>query len=148
MLIVPERKTTKGKGGRRRTRRKWKPSCRTLITLRVAAVKAPGFGDRRKEMPEDIAVLTGGIVISEERGYKLENGDMAYLGAADAVTIDKDNTTLVGGKGKKEDRRDSTIQIKNIFPKGAGASYFIPLFLKQWLFYCPCRRMYRWQACH
>lgn len=81
-------------------------------TLRVAAVKAPGFGDRRKEMLEDIAVLTGGIVISEERGYKLENADMAYLGTADTVTIDKDNTTIVGGKGKKEDIQARIAQIK------------------------------------
>jgi len=81
-------------------------------TLRVAAVKAPGFGDRRKEMLEDIAVLTGGIVISEERGYKLENADMSYLGTADTVTIDKDNTTIVGGKGKKEDIQARVAQIK------------------------------------
>jgi len=81
-------------------------------TLKIAAVKAPGFGDRRKEMLEDIAVLTGGIVISEERGYKLENADMSYLGTADAVTIDKDNTTIVGGKGKKEDIQARVAQIK------------------------------------
>lgn len=81
-------------------------------TLKIAAVKAPGFGDRRKEMLEDIAVLTGGIVISEERGYKLENADMSYLGTADAVTIDKDNTTIVGGKGKKEDIQARVSQIK------------------------------------
>lgn len=81
-------------------------------TLKIAAVKAPGFGDRRKEMLEDIAVLTGGIVISEDRGYKLENADMSYLGTADAVTIDKDNTTIVGGKGKKEDIQARVSQIK------------------------------------
>ena len=81
-------------------------------TLKVAAVKAPGFGDRRKEMLEDIAVLTGGIVISEDRGYKLENADISYLGTADAVTIDKDNTTIVGGKGKKEDIQARVGQIK------------------------------------
>ncbi len=81
-------------------------------TLKVAAVKAPGFGDRRKEMLEDIAVLTGGIVISEDRGYKLENADMSYLGTADAVTIDKDNTTIVGGKGRKEDIQARIVQIK------------------------------------
>jgi chaperonin GroEL len=81
-------------------------------TLKIAAVKAPGFGDRRKEMLEDLAVLTGGIVISEERGYKLENADMSYLGTADAVTIDKDNTTIVGGKGKKEDIQARVAQIK------------------------------------
>src|SRR5678815_4546178 len=72
-------------------------------TLKVAAVKAPGFGDRRREMLQDIAVLTKAIVISEEQGYKLENADLSYLGVATTVTIDKDNTTIVGGKGKKED---------------------------------------------
>src|SRR6188472_4136920 len=71
-------------------------------TLKVAAVKAPGFGDRRKEMLQDIAVLTKGIVISEEQGDKLESADLSYLGSAASVTIDKDNTTVVGGKGKKE----------------------------------------------
>ena len=81
-------------------------------TLKIAAVKAPGFGDRRKEMLEDIATLTGGIVISEERGYKLENADMTYLGTADAITIDKDNTTIVGGKGKKDDIQTRVAQIK------------------------------------
>ena len=81
-------------------------------TLRVAAVKAPGFGDRRKEMLEDIAVLTGGIVISEDRGYKLENADLSFLGSADVVTIGKDNTTIVGGKGKKEDINARVGQIK------------------------------------
>src|SRR6195256_1640519 len=68
-------------------------------TLRVAAVKAPGFGDRRKEMLQDIAKLTAGTVISEEQGYKLEAADLTYLGEATSVTIDKDNTTIVGGKG-------------------------------------------------
>lgn len=81
-------------------------------TLRVAAVKAPGFGDRRKEMLQDIAVLTGGIVISEEQGYKLENADLSYLGSADAVTVDKENTTIVGGQGKKEDIQARIAQIK------------------------------------
>src|ERR1700712_433167 len=81
-------------------------------TLKVAAVKAPGFGDRRKEMLQDIAVLTKGIVISEEQGYKLENADLSYLGTAASVTIDKDNTTLVGGKGKKEDIAARVNQIK------------------------------------
>lgn len=70
-------------------------------SLKVAAVKAPGFGDRRKEMLEDIAVLTGGTVISEEKGYKLEDTDLSFLGEADKVSIDKDNTTIVNGKGKK-----------------------------------------------
>ncbi|MBI3138627.1 MAG: chaperonin GroEL [Sphingobacteriales bacterium] len=81
-------------------------------TLKVAAVKAPGFGDRRKEMLQDIAILTKGIVISEEQGYKLENADLSYLGQATSVTIDKDNTTVVGGKGKKEDIVARVNQIK------------------------------------
>jgi len=81
-------------------------------TLKVAAVKAPGFGDRRKEMLQDIAILTKGIVISEEQGYKLENADLSYLGSAGSVTIDKDNTTVVGGKGKKEDITARVNQIK------------------------------------
>ena len=81
-------------------------------TLKVAAVKAPGFGDRRKEMLQDIAILTKGIVISEEQGYKLENVDLSYLGTAASVTIDKDNTTVVGGKGKKEDIVARVNQIK------------------------------------
>jgi len=81
-------------------------------TLKVAAVKAPGFGDRRKEMLQDIAVLTKGVVISEEQGYKLENADLNYLGSASSVTIDKDNTTVVGGKGKKEDITARVNQIK------------------------------------
>jgi len=71
-------------------------------SLKVAAVKAPGFGDRRKEMLEDIAVLTGGTVISEEKGYKLEDADISYLGEAEKVSIDKENTTIVSGKGEKE----------------------------------------------
>lgn len=81
-------------------------------TLKVAAVKAPGFGDRRKEMLQDIAVLTKGIVISEEQGYKLENADLTYLGQASSITIDKDNTTIVGGKGKKDDITARVNQIK------------------------------------
>ena len=68
-------------------------------SFKVAAVKAPGFGDRRKAMMEDIAILTGGTVVSEDQGYKLENATMAYLGEARTVTIDKDNTTIVEGKG-------------------------------------------------
>ncbi len=71
-------------------------------TIKVAAVKAPGFGDRRKEMLKDIAVLTGGICISEEMGYKLENADLSYLGQAEKVVVDKDNTTIVNGKGDKD----------------------------------------------
>ena len=81
-------------------------------TLKVAAVKAPGFGDRRKEMLTDIAILTAGTVISEEQGYKLENADLTYLGQAASVTIDKDNTTIVGGKGKKTDITARVNQIK------------------------------------
>jgi chaperonin GroEL len=81
-------------------------------TIKVAAVKAPGFGDRRKEMLQDIAILTKGIVISEEQGYKLESADISYLGTAASVTIDKDNTTVVGGKGKKEDITARVNQIK------------------------------------
>ncbi|MBK6344395.1 MAG: chaperonin GroEL [Bacteroidales bacterium] len=71
-------------------------------SLKIVAVKAPGFGDRRKEMLEDIAVLTGGTVISEEKGYKLEDADLSYLGQAEKVTVDKDNTTIVSGSGAKE----------------------------------------------
>jgi chaperonin GroEL len=81
-------------------------------TLKVAAVKAPGFGDRRKEMLQDIAILTKGLVISEEQGYKLENADLSYLGRAERVVIDKDNTTIVGGKGKKDDITARINQIK------------------------------------
>jgi chaperonin GroEL len=81
-------------------------------TIKVAAVKAPGFGDRRKEMLQDIAILTKGIVISEEQGYKLEGADLTYLGSAASVTIDKDNTTVVGGKGKKDDITARVNQIK------------------------------------
>jgi chaperonin GroEL len=81
-------------------------------TLRVAAVKAPGFGDRRKAMLEDIAILTNGTVISEEQGYKLENATIAYLGTAKKVTIDKDNTTIVEGAGKKDDIKKRINEIK------------------------------------
>ena len=80
--------------------------------LRVAAVKAPGFGDRRKAMLEDIAILTGGQVISEERGFKLENAGLEYLGRAQRVIIDKDNTTIVNGAGKKADITARVGQIK------------------------------------
>jgi chaperonin GroEL len=80
-------------------------------TLKVAAVKAPGFGDRRKEMLTDLAILTKGIVISEEQGYKLENADLSYLGTAKSITIDKDNTTIVGGKGEKADIKERIKQI-------------------------------------
>ncbi len=81
-------------------------------TLKVAAVKAPGFGDRRKEMLTDIAILTAGTVVSEEQGFKLENADLTYLGQAASVTIDKDNTIVVGGKGKKADIVARVNQIK------------------------------------
>jgi chaperonin GroEL len=81
-------------------------------SLKVAAVKAPGFGDRRKEMLQDIAVLTGGTVISEERGYKLDNADLSYLGQSEKVSIDKDNTTIVNGLGKKDEIKARVNQIK------------------------------------
>ena len=81
-------------------------------TLKVAAVKAPGFGDRRKEMLEDIAVLTGGTVISEEKGFKLEDATLQYLGQAEKVTIDKENTTIINGSGKKTDITARINQIK------------------------------------
>ncbi|MBC8110807.1 MAG: chaperonin GroEL [Verrucomicrobia bacterium] len=80
--------------------------------LRVAAVKAPGFGDRRKAMLEDLAVLTGGVVISEERGYKLENATLEYLGECEKLIIDKDNTTVVDGKGEKDAVKSRVGQIK------------------------------------
>src|ERR671910_1386922 len=81
-------------------------------TLRVAAVKAPGFGDRRKAMLEDIAILTGGRVISEERGFKLENATLDMLGRAEKINIDKDNTTIVNGAGKKNEIQGRVAQIK------------------------------------
>ena len=81
--------------------------------LKIAAVKAPGFGDRRKAMLEDIAILTGGTVISEERGFSLENADLEMLGTAETVTIDKDNTTIVNGSGKATDIKARVNQIKN-----------------------------------
>jgi chaperonin GroEL len=81
-------------------------------TLKVCAVKAPGFGDRRKAMLEDIAVLTGGMVISEEAGFKLENATLSHLGKAKKVTVDKDNTTIVEGAGKPEEIKGRISQIK------------------------------------
>jgi chaperonin GroEL len=81
--------------------------------LKIAAVKAPGFGDRRKAMLEDIAILTGGTVISEERGFKLENADLTYLGKAEKISIDKDNTTIINGAGKSEDIKARVAQIKS-----------------------------------
>jgi|TARA_B100000809_G_C15127554_1_gene526925 chaperonin GroEL len=80
--------------------------------LKIAAVKAPGFGDRRKAMLEDIAILTGGVVISEERGFSLENADLTMLGTAESVMIDKDNTTIVNGAGKSSDIKARVNQIK------------------------------------
>ena len=80
--------------------------------LKIAAVKAPGLGDRRKAMLEDIAILTGGTVISEERGFKLDNADLTYLGKAEKVSIDKDNTTIINGAGKKEEITARIGQIK------------------------------------
>jgi chaperonin GroEL len=81
-------------------------------TIRVCAVKAPGFGDRRKAMLEDIAILTGGTLISEEQGYKLENATLNYLGRAEKISIDKDNTTIVDGKGDAEAIKARINQIK------------------------------------
>ena len=80
--------------------------------LKIAAVKAPGFGDRRKAMLEDIAILTGGTVISEERGFTLENADLSMLGSAETVTVDKDNTTIVNGAGNAKDIKARVNQIK------------------------------------
>lgn len=81
--------------------------------LKICAVKAPGFGDRRKAMLEDIAVLTGGVVISEDKGLKLEQATLEMLGSAEKVTVTKDNTTIVNGSGSKENIHDRVAQIKN-----------------------------------
>ena len=81
--------------------------------LKVVAVKAPGFGDRRKAMLEDIAILTGGVVISEEQGYKLENADLEHLGSCEKIAIDKDNTTVVNGKGNADAITGRVNQIKS-----------------------------------
>ena len=81
-------------------------------SLKVAAVKAPGFGDRRKAMLEDIAILTGGTVISEESGYKLENADLSFLGQAEKITVDKDNTTIINGAGDPENIKARVSVIK------------------------------------
>jgi chaperonin GroEL len=86
-------------------------------TLRVCSVKAPGFGDRRKAMLEDIAILTGGTVISEEKGFKLENAQLSYMGTAKRVTIDKDNTTIVEGAGKKDEIKKRINEIKQQIDK-------------------------------
>lgn len=85
---------------------------RLRSNLKICAVKAPGFGDRRKAMLEDIAILTGGIFIAEDRGFLLENADLTFLGKAEKVTVDKDNTTIVGGAGKKADITARVNQIK------------------------------------
>ncbi len=85
---------------------------RLRASLKVVAVKAPGFGDRRKAMLEDIAVLTGGVVISDEKGYKLESTELADLGQSANIEIDKDNTTIINGKGKKKDIEARIAQIK------------------------------------
>ena len=82
-------------------------------SLKVAAVKAPGFGDRRKAMLEDIAVLTGGTVISEERGYKLESADLSMLGQAEKITIDKDNTTIINGDGNPDTIKGRVSEIRS-----------------------------------
>jgi chaperonin GroEL len=81
-------------------------------SLKIGAVKAPGFGDRRKAMMEDIAILTGGTVISEERGFKLDAADLTMLGSAEKISIDKDNTTIVNGAGEKADITARVNQIK------------------------------------
>ncbi|MCQ2286828.1 MAG: chaperonin GroEL [Bacteroidales bacterium] len=85
---------------------------RLRAALKIVAVKAPGFGDRRKEMLEDIAILTGGTVISEERGFKLEDATIDMLGVAEKITVDKENTTIVSGKGDKKKIADRIAQIK------------------------------------
>jgi len=85
---------------------------RLRASLKICAVKAPGFGDRRKEMLEDIAILTGGTVISEEKGIKLENATLEMLGTAEKITVDKDNTTIVNGSGSKEAIATRVAQIK------------------------------------
>ena len=86
--------------------------------LKICAVKAPGFGDRRKAMLEDIATLTGGVVISEEKGLKLEQATLEMLGTCDKVTVSKDNTTIVNGAGDKQAIQDRIAQIG----EAAGAS--------------------------
>lgn len=85
---------------------------RLRSNLKICAVKAPGFGDRRKAMLEDLAILTGGVFIAEDRGFLLENADLTFLGKAEKVTVDKDNTTIVGGAGKKADIAARVNQIK------------------------------------
>jgi chaperonin GroEL len=86
-------------------------------SLKIVAVKAPGFGDRRKEMLEDIAILTGGVVISEEKGFKLEDADLNMLGQSEKITVDKENTTIVSGKGKRSDIDARIGQLKSQIEK-------------------------------
>lgn len=93
---------------------------RMKIGLRVVAVKAPGFGERRKEMLEDMAVLTGGVVISEEKGMKLEDAEIEDLGYCEKITIDKDTTTIIGGYGKKELIQGRINQIRNAIEKSTS----------------------------
>jgi len=88
--------------------------------LKIVAVKAPGFGDRRKEMLEDIAILTGGTVISEEKGFKLEDADLEMLGQAEKITVDKENTTIVSGKGEKTAIQARIAQIKSQIEKSTS----------------------------
>jgi chaperonin GroEL len=90
---------------------------RLRANLKIAAVKAPGFGDRRKEMLEDIAILTGGTVISEEKGFKLEDADLTMLGQADKIVVDKENTTVINGKGEKNNIASRVAQIKSQIEK-------------------------------
>jgi chaperonin GroEL len=89
-------------------------------TLKVCGVKAPGFGDRRKEMLTDISVLTAGKVISEELGFKLENTVLGDLGQAKRIVVDKDNTTIIGGKGKQADIQGRIAQIKSAIEKSTS----------------------------
>ena len=89
-------------------------------TIKVCAVKAPGFGDRRKDMLQDIAILTGGQVVSEEVGLKLETADISVLGQAKSVKIDKDNTTIVGGAGEKSVIADRVAEIKKAIEKSTS----------------------------
>ncbi|MDL2326245.1 chaperonin GroEL [Bacteroidales bacterium OttesenSCG-928-A14] len=88
--------------------------------LKIVAVKAPGFGDRRKEMLEDIAILTGGVVISEEKGYKLEDASLEMLGGAQKITVDKENTTIVSGAGEKANIEARIAQIKSQIEKSTS----------------------------
>jgi chaperonin GroEL len=88
--------------------------------LKIVAVKAPGFGDRRKEMLEDIAILTGGTVISEEKGYKLEDATLEMLGTAEKISVDKENTTIVSGKGDKKFIEARIAQIKSQIEKSTS----------------------------